>query len=85
MKNLILLIMTLICCISCSKGAKKKLGLAPSGPNEYAVKKYQKLKIPSEFTLPEVEYQEEKSAKPSINKDSSDDILKNVIASPQGQ
>jgi hypothetical protein len=61
MKHLIFLVVALLCCVSCSKGAKKKLGLATFGPNEYVVKKHPKLKIPSEFSLPPVEHDEDKA------------------------
>jgi hypothetical protein len=63
MKHLVFLVVALLCCVSCSKGVKKKLGLATFGPNEYAVKKYPKLKIPNEFSLPSVEQSDDKVLK----------------------
>jgi hypothetical protein len=76
MKNLLLLILVFACCISCNKGVRKKLGLTTYGPNEYSVKKYPKLKVPSEFTLPEVQYKgEHKLSNKVVQKDASDVIL----------
>lgn len=55
MKNYFLLIISIICFESCSKSFKRKVGFETSGPDEYSVRKYPALKVPKEFSLPQVE------------------------------
>ena len=52
MKQFFFSLVALLCLVSCSKSMKKQISIDNMGPNEHLVKKYQKLKIPQEFSLP---------------------------------
>ncbi|MEY3196784.1 MAG: hypothetical protein RLZZ59_150 [Pseudomonadota bacterium] len=53
MKNVLVILASLLLLSACSNRMKQKIGIATSGPNEYAVEKNRPLEVPPHFDLPE--------------------------------
>ena len=69
MRNILCIACIFLCCISCTKSAKKKIGMGATGPNESIVLHHPKLSIPSEFTLPDISQKEDTDLENNINKE----------------
>ncbi len=52
MRTYILIITSLLVFSGCSNKMKQKIGLATTGPNEYAVERQKPLEVPPHYDLP---------------------------------
>ena len=66
MKNILCIACIFLCCISCTKSVKKRMGMEATGPNENIIVSHPKLSIPKKFTLPDIPHTDSKN---NVNKE----------------